>query len=191
MTRAHRNWFAAIAAAALIVLVAIADSSAHDGPPFPIVSNQTAGPYVVSVWTDPDATDDGSAGGQFWVMVKAGAAGSDVPAGTRATVTIAPFDRPGDPRAGATQPVGSDIGRQFVALVMDHEGRFGVRVVVDGPLGEATVESDVDATYDARPPPAMLFLYLAPFVLIGGLWLRAISRRREGRTSRPVPTERA
>lgn len=190
MTRAHQSWPGAIAAATLIVLVAVADGGAHDGPPFPIVSNQAAGPYVVSVWTDPDATDDGAAGGQFWVMVKAGAAGADVPAGTRATVTIAPLDRPGDPRVGTTEPVGRDIGRQFVALVMDHEGRFSVRVVVDGPLGEATVESDVDATYDSRPPPAMLFLYLAPFVLVGGLWLRAMSRRRGGRARRPAPAER-
>jgi len=43
---------------------------AHDGPPFPIVSEHTAGAYAVSVWTDPDTTDDGTAGGQFWVVLR-------------------------------------------------------------------------------------------------------------------------
>src|SRR4029453_4395549 len=27
---------------------------AHDGPPFPILSDRVAGPYLVSIWTDPD-----------------------------------------------------------------------------------------------------------------------------------------
>jgi hypothetical protein len=45
-------------------------------------------------------------------------------------------------------------------------------------LGEAVVDAEVEATYDTRPPPAMLFVYLAPFVLVGGLWLRAITRKR-------------
>ena len=37
-------------------------ASAHDGPPYPIVSNQVLGAYRISVWTDPDTTDDGTAG---------------------------------------------------------------------------------------------------------------------------------
>ena len=48
---------------------------------------------------------------------------------------------------------------------MDHEGPFGVRVTVDGPLGRAAVDSQVDATYDLRPAPGLIALYLVPFVL--------------------------
>jgi hypothetical protein len=47
------------------------------------------------------------------------------------------------------------VTRQFAALRMDHEGRFAVRVAIDGPLGAATVTSAVDATYDLRPPPVL------------------------------------
>jgi hypothetical protein len=63
---------------------------AHDGPPFPIVDGRRAGAYDIAVWTDPDATDDGSAGGQFWVMLKpgAGAPGSEIPADTAVHVSI-------------------------------------------------------------------------------------------------------
>jgi hypothetical protein len=151
---------------------------AHDGPPFPIVSDQAAGPYVVSLWTDPDTTDDGTAGGQFWLMVAPAAAGAVLDAATRGTVVMRPLDRPGAEQTGQTAPVDGDVSRQFVALVMDHEGRFGVRVSVDGPLGTASFEAEVEGTYDARPAPGMLLRYLAPFVLVGGLWMRAMHRRR-------------
>ena len=36
--------------------------AAHSGPPYPIVTERAIGSYVVSVWTDPDATNDGSRG---------------------------------------------------------------------------------------------------------------------------------
>ena len=35
---------------------------AHSGPPYPIVSSAGVGPYVVSVWTDPDIGIDWPAG---------------------------------------------------------------------------------------------------------------------------------
>jgi hypothetical protein len=151
--------------------------AAHDGPPFPIVSTRTAGPYTISVWTDPDTTDDGTAGGQFWVTLEA-AGGGTVPAGTIATVSIRPLDRSGPPLEERTAPVGRDAGRQFAALVMDHEGRFAVRVIVDGPAGRAQVEGEVAATYDLRPAPGLVLVYLFPFVALGALWVKVLLRRR-------------
>ncbi len=152
--------------------------AAHDGPPFPIVSNQIAGPYAISVWADPDTTDDGTAGGQFWVTLAASGGAKTVPAGTIATVLIRPLDRNGPPREGQAAPLSGDAGRQFVALVLDHEGRFAVRVTVDGPSGRGQVESQVDATYDLRPPPGLLLVYLMPFVAVGALWVKVLLRRR-------------
>ena len=152
--------------------------AAHDGPPFPIVSNQVSGAYSISVWTDPDTTDDGTPGGQFWVTLEAIGGTKTVPAGTIATLSIRPLDRNGPPREERAAPLAGDAGRQFAALVMDHEGRFAVRVIVDGPNGRGQVESQVDATYDLRPSPALVILYLVPFVAIGGLWVKVLLRRR-------------
>lgn len=171
-------WRLRIVAVAAMLSATSTVLRAHDGPPFPIVSNQTTGPYVISVWTDPDTTDDGTAEGKFWVMAKAAASEEAVPLATRATVTITPLDRQGTATTGTTEPVDGDIGRQFVALVMDHEGRFGVRVTIDGSLGPATIETEVEATYDTRPSPLMLLIYIVPFVLVGGLWMRALGRRK-------------
>jgi hypothetical protein len=178
---------AAHATAVVLLTVACAPVLAHDGPPFPIVSNEAAGPYIVSVWTDPDTTDDESPGGQFWLMLEPAAAGTSLPAATSGRVLLRPLDRDGVERAGRTVPVDGEIGRQFVALVMDHEGRFRVRVSIDGPLGPAFVEAEVEGTYDQRPAPVMMLLFLAPFVAVGAIWLRLL-RRRSGRGGcRPGP----
>lgn len=162
-------------------LLGAAAAGAHDGPPFPIVSDHVTGPYSVSVWTDPDATDDGSAGGQFWVTLHTAAAHADVPAGTRAHVTIRPLDRQGSALSAAATPVRGDVTNQFAALVMDHEGRFAVRATVEGPLGAVTVDATVDATYDLRPPAFMIAWYLMPFALVAFLWARLLVRRRAAR----------
>jgi hypothetical protein len=166
-----------LAVAIAMLTIAHRGVAAHDGPPFPIVSNQIAGPYSISIWTDPDTTDDGTPGGQFWVTLEAAGTVKTVPAGTIATVSIRPLDRDGPLREGRTSPLAGDAGRQFVALVMDHEGRFAVRVSVDGSSGRAEVESQVDATYDLRPPRGLVVLYLLPFVAVGVLWMKVLVRR--------------
>lgn len=164
--------------ACLLVALSATTISAHDGPPFPILADHQVGRYSVSIWTDPDATDDGSAGGQFWVVVD-GRDGAEVPAGTRAQVAVTALDRPGAETLTATaEPVRGDVGNQFAAVVMDHEGPYRVTVSLSGPLGEATVTSQADATYDLRPPPYMLAWYLAPFVAVGLLWGRLLMLRR-------------
>jgi hypothetical protein len=172
-----------IATATIVLVATSVVLHAHSGPPFPILSDQIAGPYRVSIWTDPDTTDDGSPGGQFWVKVER-APGDSVPDKTQATVTIRPLDRAGPEVAGTAAPVRGDAGNQFAALLMDHEGRFAVHVTIDGPLGPAAVNATVEATYDLRPPRALLFLYLVPFVLVGLLWGRLLIRRRRASVDR-------
>ena len=167
-------------AIALLFVIACCgiDLQAHNGPPFPLVSDRLVGAYRVSIWTDPDTTDNASAGGQFWVRLDAARKGDAVAEGTRATVAIRPSDRVGSERQGPAAPVRGDISNQFVALRMDHEGPFAVRVTIDGPLGVASVESAVTATYDQRPSPYLIVVYVAPFVLVGLLWGRMMLRRR-------------
>jgi hypothetical protein len=177
-----------LAAALLVVLALTARLGAHSGPPFPIVSSQIAGAYDIAIWTDPDATDDAVAAGQFWVVLKPHGAAA-IPDGTRVTVAIRALDRPAAELTAAAAPVDGLVTRQFAALRMDHEGRFAVRVAVDGPLGPAQVTSQVDATYDLRPPPVLFVIYLAPFVVLGLVWVKLLRRRRalaRGDIPRPV-----
>ena len=157
--------------------------SGHSGPPFPLVSDRVAGPYSVSLWTDPDATDNGSPAGQFWVMVHL-ADGSALSPDTTALVTIRPTDRPGPPQSSRTTAVNGSVSRQYVALLMDHEGPFAVQVTIEGSRGSAVVDATVDATYDLRPARWLLALYVMPFAAVGFLWLKLLlSRRRASRVA--------
>ena len=168
-------------AVALGCAMAIAASSrldAHSGPPFPIVTDRATGQYVVSIWTDPDTTDDGSAGGQFWVRIHPAAAHVRLPPETRALLTVTPVTPDGPSRAAAGVPVRGDATNQFAAVVMEREGPYAVRVTIEGPLGAVAVDASVEATYDLRPPRSLLLLYLLPFVLVGVLWGRLLLRRR-------------
>jgi hypothetical protein len=169
-------------ASAATVILCTAAVHAHDGPPFPILSDHVAGPYVISIWTDPDTTDDGSPGGQFWIRIHTANKTTPPPA-TRAMVTVKPLDRPGPEPRAPTSPIRGDVTNQFAALVMDHEGRFAVQVLVDGPLGSAAVDSTVEATYNLRPPRTLILLFVVPFLLVGLLWGRLLIRRR-GRVAR-------
>ena len=168
--------------ASIVVLILVAPrATAHDGPPFPIVSNQISGPYSISVWTDPDTTDDGTPGGQFWVTLEPAGGMTAVPEGTIATVSITPLDGNGRALEGRAVSETGNAGRLFVALVMDHEGRFAVRVTLDGPAGRGQVESEVNATYDLRPSRGLVILYLLPFLVVGALWMKVLLRRRRTR----------
>jgi len=151
---------------------------AHSGPPFPIVNDRVVAAYDVSIWTDPDATDDQSAAGKFWVTVHASARGVTLPDSTRVKVSIKPLDRDGPERSAGAERLNGDVRRQFVALLMDHEGPYGVHVTIDGPLGTADVDSSADATYDLRPRPILTILFLAPFLLVGFVWGKLLIKRK-------------
>lgn len=176
MTRVHRSFVLATLIGAGVLTASAA--SAHEGPPYPIVSNQLLGRYRISVWTDPDTTDDGSAGGQFWVMIDPARAGDSVPPDVQAVVTIRPLDRDGSPLSAQAAPVNQDPSRQFATLVMDHEGRFAVHVDVASAAERVSTDAEVQATYDLRPTRFVLVIYLIPFLLVGFLWTTLLVRRR-------------
>jgi len=177
--RMPRVWTCALTVAA----AAPAAVAAHSGPPYAVVTRQAAGPYRLSLWTDPDATDDRAPGGQFWVVIEPGRDGA-VPPATRARVAIRPLDREKPFVEVTAEPVNGDVTRQYAGLVMDHEGPITVRVIVDGPWGGGAVDTRVEATYDLRPPLPLLAVYLLPFLAVGFLWGARLLRRRQARKPR-------
>ena len=160
-------------------ITSVATVAAHGGMPLPVVSRRAAGPYIVSLWADPDVSDHGMAMGRFWVMLEPVARGTALPADTRVRVSIRPLDGQGRETVGNAAPVEGAVSRQFVALLIDHESAYGVRVSTDGPLGHADVDATVDAAYDMRPQPVMVLLYVVPFLAAGWLWLKLFLRRRQ------------
>lgn len=180
MTRASAVPLVAAHAGALVLAVA-ALATSHSGPPYPILTDSAVGGYSVSVWSDPDATDDRMPDGKFWVIVHS-AAGAEPDARTRVTVAARPLDRPGAEQRAAAAPEPREPSRYFSSLVLDHEGRWQVEVLLEGPLGSASTSTEVEATYDLRPPLVTLPFLILPFLLVGFLWQKALrtGRRRPG-----------
>ena len=143
-------------------------ASAHEGPPFPLVVDQKADPYVVSIWSDPDV---GTA--LFFVIINAPEPPSDLrvqigvqPVSGRLLETFYPAQR---------ENVQGQI--QYRALVnFDAQEFWRVRVRLESAQGTAETFATVEAT-----PPGYgrwdLLLYLLPFLAVGLLWGIAIVRR--------------
>ena len=167
-----------LAAAATALLLWAPTASAHSGPPYPAVSGRIAGAYNVAVWTDPDTTDDRSAQGKFWVTVHDTHDNPVTGSGTRVEVSVKPTDRPGALESTSGAAVKNDPSMFFAALLMDHEGPFAVHVAIDGPLGHAELDCQVQATYDLRPAPWLLALYVMPFLAVALLWGKLLLKRR-------------
>lgn len=155
-------------------LLAGSPARAHQGPPFPILVDQTVGPYVVSVWTDPDIGT-----GTFYVIL-------DAPKGKR-------LIEPKRVRIGV-RPVSGRLpevlydaeaqrvrqgARYYTTAQFDRGEMWHVRCVVDGPQGGGELKADVEATPDGTLGPLGSLIYLVPFLGVGGLWLKAVLYRRK------------
>jgi hypothetical protein len=165
------------------VMVSGATILAHNGPPFPVVSNRIAGNYQLSLWADPDVSDDGSADARFWVTVQPARDIAAPPPNTIVTVSVWPLDQPNAVRTEVAGPVEHEPTRWFAAFAIDREGRYGVKASVAGPLGPADVETVVDSVYDQRPQPFTVVLFVLPFLLVGFPVLKWLLRRRRGTTA--------
>lgn len=157
--------------AALILALAGA-AAAHEGPAYPILVDQKAGPYTVSLWGDPDTGT-----GTFFILADAGAQGPSRD-DTRAELWVQPSNgRLPEARSTAVrEPMRT--GLRFVARPpFDAEGRWRVRVMLRGARGEAEVGAEVDVTPPDLGRGGMLY-YLLPFLGIGAVWAKAALARR-------------
>ncbi|HYX26235.1 MAG TPA: hypothetical protein VFC23_18930 [Thermoanaerobaculia bacterium] len=173
---------------ALALVLCGLPAAAHQGPPFPILVDRPVGPYVVSVWTDPDIGT-----GTFYVIL-------DAPKGKR--LSVQPRVRIGvRPVSGRlpealyeaeAQPVRHGA-RYYAAVPFDRGEMWHVRCLLDGSAGGGELRADVEATPDGTLGPLGSLIYLVPFLGVGGLWLKAVLYRRNagkalsGRPDTPPP----
>jgi hypothetical protein len=179
----HHGSLFHVGLAAAVTLVLGAPLAAHNGPPFPVLTDRTVGKYVVSLWADPDTSDDGDADGRFWVVVNPSAKGTALPDDTVVQISLWPVERREALRTETARPDAHDASRREVAFVIDREGKYGVKAAIAGALGPAELETVVDAQYDQRPRPILVAVYALPFVLIGFVWLKLMLRRRAQNTA--------
>lgn len=169
---ALRCLVAVVVAVALgVVAVPLA---AHEGPPFPVVVDEEMGPYLVSVWTDPDIGL-----GTVFVVLEPPERGAELPP-ARVSVGVEPVSGRLDEVVYPAEPQAVRVGaRHFTEVELDRGEMFRLRVTVDSPEGGGEASATVLATPDGTIGPIGLLLYPLPFVAVGFLWLKAVLARRE------------
>lgn len=152
---------------------AAAPARAHEGPPFPILVDQRVGPYVASVWTDPDIGI-----GTFFVVLEPPEDGS-LPAGTRVRIGVQPVSGRLAEAVYDAAPQPVRFGeRHYAEVPFDQGGKWRVRVLLEGPAGGGELRAEVEPTPDGTLGPIDLLIYALPFLAVGFLWLRAAMRSR-------------
>jgi hypothetical protein len=153
-------------------LVSPTAARAHNGPPFPIIENRRVGPCVISLWTHPDVGT-----GTFFVFVEP-IPGGTVPMDLKVQIGVQP-ESGRLPEAVYTATQDDSGGQlQYKAVVeFDREEFWRVRLVMESSQGRGEEFSRVEATPVGFGKWDLLF-FLLPFLLIGFLWLRGMSRQR-------------
>jgi hypothetical protein len=170
---------AAVVLAGLILPVAPA--RAHEGPPYPVLVDRRVGPYEISVWADPDVGT-----GTFFVVFDLDALRS------ASDPTVALAARPAGGPAAAGKAIAHrqrDLAYR-AELPFDREGPWVIRLEIDGARGRAGTEFQVTVTQPGYGRWDLL-VYLAPFLLLAGLWATVALRRRRMQPDSPHGPEPA
>ncbi len=160
----------------LLLTILSQPAYAHSGPPFPIIVDQAVGPYIVSVWANPNVGT-----GKFYVMLDPPPGGT-LPQDTTVQVAVQPLTHRLPEASYVAHRDSVPRVQYLVEIPFDAQERWHVRILLQSSRGGGETASDVDVT----PPglgPWDLLLYLFPFLAIGLLWLRGMQRNR----ARAVP----
>lgn len=161
--------------AACLALLLAQPASAHEGPPYPIIVDETVGPYVLSVWADPDVGI-----GSFFVYLDA-PEGAAFPEGTRVEVIVQPLTgRLAEAVHPAERTRRAKGERHVVKLPFDREELWKVRIRVEGASGGGEAEVEVEVTPPGAGPWDLLW-FVTPFLAVGFLWCKAVIVRRRVR----------
>ena len=162
---------AAVPLTIVLMLLLAPPAKAHNGPPFPIIENRKMLGCAVSLWTHPDVGT-----GTFFVLVDP-IPGGKIPDDLKIDIGIQPES---DRLAEVIYPAAREDSRgqleYDVSAQFDRDEFYRVRLVLHGAQGTEEALSRVEAT-----PPGYgrwdLLLYLLPFLAVGFLWFRGMSRR--------------
>src|SRR5271154_1698883 len=151
---------------------------AHNGPPFPIITDQRVGPCIVSLWIHPDI---GSS--PIFVLVDP-APGSAIPKDLKIAIGV--------------QPVSGRLAEVvYPATIADQRGQleyktdvqfdqqefWSVRLILASSAGGGEALAKVEAT-PVGYGRCDLLLFALPFLAVGFLWFKVIAKRRQQRKLR-------
>jgi hypothetical protein len=168
-----------------LLLLCCGQAVAHNGPPFPIITDQRVGPCVISLWTHPDLGT-----GAFWIMVDPPPGGS-VPGDLNIQIGVAPVSgRLPEAMYWAWREKQKGQVQFKSEAQFDQDEMWKVRVVLHSSQGTWEAMSQVEAT-----PPGFgrwdLLLFALPFAGAGFLWFGLIAKKMGYRKRNPTVSVKA
>lgn len=164
--------------AALLLMFCTPNALAHNGPPFPIITDQRVGPYIISLWAHPDLGT-----GTFFVMIDP-VPGGTVPKDLKVQIAVQPAS--GRLAEAVYSAWLVDLRGQVeykTEVQFDQQENWKVRLILASSAGGGEILSQVVPT-----PTGFgrwdLLLFLLPFLGVGFLWATAITKRRRLRKIR-------
>lgn len=159
--------------AALTLCAFCLPASAHIGPPFPIIENQRVGPVIIALWTHPDIGQ-----GAFYVMIDP-VPGGTIPKDLKVKIGVQPES--GRLPEAFYKADRDDTRNQVVYKTyadFDRDEFWRVHLVLESSQGSGEAFSRVEATPTFMGRFGLVFFSL-PFVAVGYLWYRGMSKKRE------------
>jgi len=172
-----RTVWRTLASVAMLLLITSSPLGAHNGPPFPIISDTRVGPVMVSLWTHPDVGT-----GLFYVIVNPPPGGA-IPANLKIEIGVRPVTGRLAEAIYPTQLENLHGQVQYrTEAQFDQQELWQVRLIVKSAQGDGEATADVEVT-----PPGLgrwdLLMFSLPFLGVGFLWIQVIRRRRKYRNS--------
>jgi hypothetical protein len=164
-----------------LLLLAVAGlTSAHNGPPFPMISSYRMGPCVVSLWTHPDVGV-----GTFFVIVSP-APGKSIPKDLKFEIGVLPATKRLKEKFYWTTPQEVNGQIHYNAWVpFDRQELWRVNLYMRSSVWNGETAANVEVT-----PTGLgqwdLLLFSTPFLGVGFLWFMGMKRKRLRRSRRPV-----
>src|SRR5271168_3658618 len=151
---------------------------AHNGPPFPIISDQRVGPCIVSLWIHPDIGTS-----PIFVLVDP-APGDTIPRDLKIAIGIQPVSGRLPEVVYPTSLADQRGQLEYKTDVQfDQQEFWNVRLILTSSAGGGEARAKVEATPVGYGRWDLL-LFALPFLAVGFLWFKVLTKRRRQRKLR-------
>jgi hypothetical protein len=164
--------------AGLLVTLFSVPARAHNGPPFPIITDQRVGPCIVSLWIHPDIGTS-----PIFVLVDP-VPGGAIPQDLKLEIGIQPVSGR-LPEVVYHATIADQRGQleYKTDVEFDRQEFWNVRLMLQSAAGGGESLAKVEATPVGYGRWDLL-LFALPFVAVGFLWFKVATKRRHQRKQR-------
>jgi len=172
----HAAWAARLLS--VVLFLSVVSAKAHNGPPFPIITDQHVGPCIVSLWIHPDIGTS-----PIFILVDA-PPGATIPKDLKIQIGVQPVS---NRLAEVIYPTTIEDQRGQIEyktnVDFDQQEFWKVRLILSSSNGGGEAAAQVEATPYGYGRWDLL-LFALPFLAVAFLFFNGVAKRRRLRKLR-------